>query len=113
MLEYQNGGKVMTTDEYRYKLQEHGKLINDNAEDEKHPLVVGYRSLIALSYSILQELIDTQYFRELEADDTQAEISQLNGYIEFYQDMLKKTNDALCNMINLVKEKEDATVQAE
>lgn len=102
----------MTTDEYRYILQEHDKLIKDNAEDEEHPLVVGYRSLIDLSYSMLQELSDTQYYRDLEADDSHSEIIRLNGYIEFYQDMLKKTNDALCDMINIIKEKEDGRVQA-
>lgn len=103
----------MTTDEYRYKLQEYDKLVKDIAEDEKHPLVVNYCSLLDLSYSMLQELSDTQYYRDVEADDAHSEIIRLNGYIEFYQDILKKTNDALCNMINLVKEKEDATVQAE
>ena len=104
----------MTTDEYRYKLQEHDKLIKDTAEDDEHPLVVGYRSLIKLSYTILQELIDTQYYRVIETEDVNSEIDRLNGYIEFYQDVLKKTNDALCDMIDIVKEsKYNGCVQTE
>ncbi len=104
----------MTTDEYRYKLQEHEKNLKDYAEygeQSDHPVMVSYRSLIDLSYSILQELSDTLYYRDLEVDDSHSEIIRLNGYVEFYQDILKKTNDALCDMINIVKEKKDDRTQ--
>ena len=122
MLEYKTRSKLMVVAEYKIMLQEHKKLIKKlneaqliNADD----ILVDWSDLVSASEDIVKFFEFTAEDYAHRVSDLYDEIDELKGHVEFYQDILTKTNKALCDMIDIVKEKQyrenhyDGLVQAE
>lgn len=110
----------MTIEEYRYKLQGFSEVLKEHKEFEgKSEFYDAFVELLGLSYNAISEWDNDIFDMQTEVDNAEAQIMILETNVKFYQDILKKTNDALCDMINIVKEKQyrenhyDGLVQAE
>lgn len=97
----------MVLPEYKIMLQEHKKLIKKfnespllNADD----LLADWSDLVSASEDIVKffEFTGEDYAHRI--SDLYDEIDELKDYVEFYQDIIAKTNKALCDMIDIVKE---------
>lgn len=107
----------MVIAEYKIMLQEHKKLIKKlneaphlNADD----ILVDWSDLVTASEEFVKLFEFTAEDYAHRVSDLYDEIDELKDYVEFYQDILTKTNKALCDMIDMVKEsKYDGLVQAE
>lgn len=98
----------MTIAEYQYKLQEFNKVLKDHKEFKgKSEFYDSFDELLGLAYNAITEWDHDIFYMQTDVDDAHAQIMILESNVKFYQDILKKTNDALCDMINIVKERQD------
>lgn len=97
----------MVLPEYKIMLQEHKKLIKKfnespllNADD----LLADWSDLVSASEDIVKFFEFTAEDYAHRTSDLFDEIDELKDYVEFYRDIITKTNKALCDMIDIVKE---------
>lgn len=112
----------MVVAEYKILLQEHKKLIKSAQEGQlvnRNAVLSDWSDLLKASEDFVKLFDFTVEDSAHKISDLYDEIDNLNESIEFYQDILSKTNQALCNMIDIVKEQQykenhyDGLVQAE
>ena len=97
----------MVLPEYKIMLQEHKKLIkkfNESSLLNADDLLADWSDLVSASEDIVKffEFTGEDYAHRI--SDLYDEIDELKDYVEFYQDVITKTNKALCDMIDIVKE---------
>lgn len=112
----------MVVPEYKIMLQKHKKLIKNLNESpilNADGLLADWSDLVSASEDIVKFFEFTAEDSAHKISDLYDEIDNLKDSVEFYQDILSKTNKALCNMIDIVKEQQykenhyDGLVQAE
>lgn len=112
----------MVLPEYKIMLQEHKKLIkkfNESPVLNADDLLADWSDLVSASEEFARLFDFTVEDSAHKISDLYDEIDNLKDSVEFYQDILSKTNKALCNMIDIVKEQQykenhyDGLVQAE
>lgn len=105
----------MTIAEYQYKLQEFSGILKEHKEFKgKSEFYDAFDELLRLTYNAIAEWDNDIFVMQTDVDDAHAQIMILESNVKFYQEILKKTNDALCDMIDIVKERHyDGLVQAE
>ena len=112
----------MVVPEYKIMLQEHKKLIkklNESPVLNADDLLADWSDLVSASEEFVRLFDFTVEDSSHKISDLYDEIDNLKDSVEFYQDILSKTNKALCNMIDIEKEQQykenhyDGLVQAE
>ena len=97
----------MTSEGYRYQLELHKRNLqvyySEHVEDMP-PIYNWYKSLFEMVCAVLDDWESDVRALEEDIDEAESVIASQEEYITFYQDMLKKTNDALCDMINIVRD---------